>query len=68
MKSACSIVGLVLLVLAALATPVSVVYGIYEWAVIDLEFKVALWEMAKMWISMIAMLVPGGILFFLGNL
>ena len=67
MKSLFFVVGIFLMGMAALATPISVVYGIYEWAVVDTQFKVALWEAAKTWVSMLVLLIPGFILFSLGK-
>jgi len=61
------LLGIGFFIIAALATPVSVVYGIYEWVVIDVQFKYALWEACKMWLSMIAMVVPGGVLLALSK-
>ena len=67
MKDLSLCVGGILLLVAALATPLSVIYGIYDWAVIDLQFKVALWAACKSWISMAAMVVPGFILINIGS-
>lgn len=50
---------------AALATPAAIIFGIYEWAAADVAFKVALWSAAKVWLSMLAMIIPGGILYLL---
>ena len=33
------------------------------WAGDDLEFKFALWESVKLWLSMVMMIIPGGILY-----
>lgn len=59
-------VGLVLIVVAGLATPIAAVYGLHEWAVVDVQLKVALWEAAKVWISMLCCAIPGGVLIFIG--
>ena len=53
MKTLISIIAVVFILMAALATPIAIGSGIYEWAVVNVEFKVALWEGFKMWIKMI---------------
>ena len=59
--------GAGLLVLAALATPVSLVYGLHEWVIIDIEFKYALWEACKVWLSMLCLAIPGVCFLVLGG-
>ena len=54
MKTLFSIVALIFIAMAALATPVAIGFGIYDWVIVDMEFKFALWYGFKMWISMIA--------------
>ena len=61
------LLGIGFFIIAALATPVSVVYGLHEWVIVDVEFKFALWEAAKLWLSMIAMVIPGGIILVLSK-
>jgi hypothetical protein len=36
--------------MAALATPIAIGIGLYDWVVIDVEFKVALWSGFKSWL------------------
>lgn len=38
--------------MAALATPLAIAIGLYDWAVADIEFKVALWSGFKSWAAM----------------
>ncbi len=61
------VVGFVLCAIAALATPIAAVYGLHEWVIVDVQFKYALWEAAKVWLSMIAMVVPGGLIIVLSK-
>jgi hypothetical protein len=53
MKVLLMIIAVLALSCAALATPISIVYGVYEWVGNDLEFKHALWEGVKMWLTML---------------
>lgn len=59
MKALIAMVGFVLLVISALATPIAVIYGVYEWVGNDTEFKYALWEGVKLWVIMLLGLVVG---------
>ena len=52
--------GMILVIIAALALPFATVVGIYEWAVVDVEFKLALWKAVKVWATMMLCVVPGG--------
>ena len=58
MKLILSFVGLACAVIAALSIPLAICFGVYEWAVIDVEFKVALWGTVKAWLSALAFAVP----------
>lgn len=60
-------IGLALLFIAGLAIPLSVVYGLYQWSVEDLEFKIALWSAAKVWCLAMIGIVPGIALFSIGS-
>jgi len=53
MKTVMYFAGILLLLCAALATPVAIGYGIYSWAIADIEFKFALWSGFKMWLLML---------------
>lgn len=53
MKLLIQIIAVVFLLMAALATPVAIGVGLYDWVVNDVEFKIALWEGFKMWATMI---------------
>jgi hypothetical protein len=53
MKTTLMILGGLFLFMAALATPVSIGVGIYDWVIVDLEFKFALWEGFKLWMKML---------------
>ena len=59
MKTVFCVVGIICIVIAALATPVSVVLGVYEWVGNDVEFKFALWYGIKVWIGMLLCIIPG---------
>ena len=60
-------VGFALCIIAALATPIAIVYGLHEWVIVDVQFKYALWEACKIWLSMLAMVIPGGLLVVLSK-
>ena len=53
MKVLILIVGVVFLIVAALATPVAAGLGIYDWVIAGSEFKFALWFACKVWLAMI---------------
>ena len=53
MKVVLMFIAIVALGCAALATPISVVYGVYEWVGNDAEFKFALWAGVKLWLTML---------------
>lgn len=53
MRSILLTISTLLLVEAILATPIAVIMGIYDWAVLDMEFKVALWGAIKLWIGLL---------------
>lgn len=67
MKLVFLLVAVACLVLAALATPIAIVFGIYDWAANDVELKAALWFGAKIWISLIALVIPGIAFYYFGN-
>jgi len=48
-------VGVLFLILAALAAPIAIGLGLYDWVGNDVEFKFALWFGFKSWISMLAL-------------
>lgn len=56
------IVSIVCFFVAAMATPGAIGYAVYEWAIADIELKLALWEGVKYWIMAFSMVVPGFIL------
>ena len=55
MKTVLMIIAIVFLLMAGLATPIAIGLGIYDWAISDMEFKLALWEGFKSWVIMIAL-------------
>lgn len=59
MKAIFMILGVVCFILAAAATPIGIGYGVYQWAVEDIEFKIALWAGVKTWITMLLAVIPG---------
>lgn len=67
MKPILFVIGMIFLGLGALATPIAIIYGLHEWVVVDVQFKFALWEACKVWMSMLFLLVPGGLLFVAGQ-
>ena len=50
MKLALVIVGFLFLCMAALATPIAIGLGLYDWVANDMQFKYALWEGFKSWV------------------
>ena len=61
MKVLILIVGVVFLIVAALATPVAAGLGIYDWVIAGSEFKFALWYGCKVWLVMITTGVTVGL-------
>ena len=55
MKTLISVLACIFLAMAALATPIAIGLGLYDWVVNDMEFKYALWEGFKLWLIMIGM-------------
>jgi hypothetical protein len=61
-------VGILFLIMAALATPIAIGIGLYDWVGNDAEFKFALWFGFKAWISMLALgLIVGFPCFIMGK-
>jgi hypothetical protein len=46
------VVAIVFIGMAALATPIAIGLGLYDWVGNDMEFKYALWEGFKSWAIM----------------
>ena len=67
MKATMMILGYIFLIIAGLATPVSIVHGVYEWVGNDIEFKFALWEGVKLWLIMLSALIVGYPLFIISQ-
>ena len=57
MKTLTLTLGVVLLLIAGLATPIGIGYGIYSWVITGLEFKFALWAGFKVWLLMLCGLI-----------
>lgn len=55
MKAFIGVLGFLLLVVAALATPVAIAIGLYDWVIAEQEFKFALWYGFKAWLWMIGL-------------
>ena len=53
MKLLILLIGFLFLLMAALATPIAIGLGLYDWVGNDMEFKFALWEAFKSWALMI---------------
>ncbi len=47
------ILATIFLIIAALATPIAIGCGLYDWVGNNVEFKHALWYGFKMWVSML---------------
>ena len=47
-------VGVLFLAMAALATPIAIGLGLYDWVANNMAFKYALWEGFKSWVIMIS--------------
>ena len=63
----CALLGMLCFICAALATPIAIVYGVYQWVIIDIEFKLALWAGLKTWVAMLLLLIPGFIFYALSE-
>lgn len=59
MKILLSVLAGICMIAAAIATPVAIVFGAYQWGGNGLEFQVALWSAVKLWGTMLVMIVPG---------
>ena len=55
MKTLTLVLACIFLVIAALATPIAIGLGLYDWVANDMEFKYALWEGFKYWAIMIGL-------------
>lgn len=55
MKTIALIIGTIFIAMAALATPVAIGLGLYDWAGNDMAFKHAAWEGFKSWICMLGL-------------
>lgn len=65
MKTFLQLASFAFLGMAALATPIAIGIGIYEWAVVDALFKEALWIGFKNWIIMLVVGIGIGVPMFL---
>lgn len=64
MKTTYLIIAAVFMALAALATPIAIGCGLYDWVANDNEFKYALWYGFKMWVGMLAVGLGIGLPFY----
>tara|TARA_R110000751_G_C13668621_1_gene469999 strand:- start:458 stop:664 length:207 start_codon:yes stop_codon:yes gene_type:complete len=55
MKTLIFFIGVLFLIMAALATPIAIGLGLYDWVGNDVEFKFALWFGFKSWILMLSL-------------
>ncbi len=62
MQAVLVILGVVLMVIAGLGLPISIIVGIYDLAH-GMEFMVALWEAAKVWMWILGGGLAGFIMF-----
>ena len=53
MKTLILFIGFAFIAMAALATPIAIGLGLYDWVANDMEFKYALWEGFKSWAIML---------------
>lgn len=53
MRTLLVFVSVILLGMAALATPIAIGVGIYDWVFVDYEFKHALWNGFSLWAKMV---------------
>lgn len=67
MRALIQITGFILVCMAGLSTHLAIVYTLYEWLVTDLGAKQAALEGLKIWVVMVAMIVPGGLLISLAD-
>jgi hypothetical protein len=61
MKYVLMVITVLFLGMAALATPIAIGLGLYDWAGNDMEFKYALWEGFKSWAIMLVVGVCVGL-------
>jgi len=54
------------MIIATLSTPTTIGLVLYEWAIVDVEFKYAAWHGFKVWVAMIVWIIPG-IIFSVGG-
>ena len=59
MKNVSLLLSFIFIFIAGISTPFSVGLGLYEWAVNDVELKIAAWNGFKCWASMLS----GGLIF-----
>ena len=52
MKLILFVISVVCIFVMATSVPVSVGFGLYDWAVVDVQFKVAAWDAFKLWLKM----------------
>ena len=60
-------IGVICFGLVILAAPAGITYGVYQWAVADVEFKMALWMGVKTWLIGTSLVVPGLIGYIFGS-
>jgi hypothetical protein len=53
MKSLLIFLGVVFLIIAAMAAPIAIGIGLYDWVGNDVEFKFALWFGFKVWVGIL---------------
>jgi len=68
MKLLCLVIRAIGCIVAVLATPIAIGFGLYEWVGNDVEFKFALWYGFKIWLTLlIGGAVAGFIFYYLGS-
>ena len=61
MKTIIQMIAVIFILMAALAAPIAIGIGIYDWVGNDMEFKFALWEGFKSWAIMLTVGLVGGL-------
>lgn len=54
-----NIIGILLIIIGGLSTPISIGFCLFEWSVNDLQFQHAAWGAFKLWILMLLCLPVG---------
>ena len=62
-KVVCVVLAYICIGCAVLSVPISVFFGLYEWAIQDVEFKVSAFNAFVLWIKLALCFIPGFIFY-----